>query len=116
MTKKGAKTGTDRVIEIAKKIKSQIYINLQGDEPIFSPKDLRKFINISVKNLNNIIIGHTRIKSKKDYFSKDTVKIVFDKKIMPCIYQERQFHQVKIIYLKMHIVKLVFIHTLEKNY
>ena len=80
MTKKGAKTGTDRVIEIAKKIKSQIYINLQGDEPIFSPKDLRKFLNISVKNLNNIIIGHTRIKSKKDYFSKDTVKIVFNKK------------------------------------
>ncbi len=79
MTKKGAKTGTDRVIEIAKKIKSKIYINLQGDEPMFNPKDLRRFLNISVKNLNNIIIGYTKIKSEKEYFSRDTVKIVFDK-------------------------------------
>ena len=80
MTKKGAKTGTDRVIEIAKKTNYNIYLNLQGDEPLFNPNDLKKFLKVSLKNPKKIIIGYTKIKSKKEYFSSDTVKIVFDKK------------------------------------
>jgi len=36
--------GTSRVIEIAKKIKAKVYVNLQGDEPLVSPKDLDKLI------------------------------------------------------------------------
>ena len=36
--------GTARVIEIAKKIKSKVYINLQGDEPLVSPIDLDRLI------------------------------------------------------------------------
>lgn len=80
MTKKGAKTGTDRVIEIAKKTNYNIYLNLQGDEPLFNPDDLNKFLKISLKHPKTIIIGYTKIKSKKEYFSNNTVKIVFDKK------------------------------------
>lgn len=37
--------GTSRVIEVAKRISSKVYINLQGDEPLVSPKDLDRLIH-----------------------------------------------------------------------
>jgi 3-deoxy-manno-octulosonate cytidylyltransferase (CMP-KDO synthetase) len=36
--------GTARVIEVAKRIKAKVYVNLQGDEPLVSPHDLNKLI------------------------------------------------------------------------
>lgn len=36
--------GTSRVIEIVKKIKAKVYVNLQGDEPLVSPHDLNRLI------------------------------------------------------------------------
>ena len=35
-------TGTDRVFQAAKKIKSKIIINVQGDEPVLNPSDIKK--------------------------------------------------------------------------
>jgi len=34
MTSKKHLTGTDRVYEVSKKVKSDIYVNIQGDEPL----------------------------------------------------------------------------------
>ena len=45
MTSKKCLTGTDRVAETSKKIKSDIYINVQGDEPTIRPNDIKKIIN-----------------------------------------------------------------------
>jgi 3-deoxy-manno-octulosonate cytidylyltransferase (CMP-KDO synthetase) len=36
--------GTARVLEVAKKVKSKVYVNLQGDEPLVSPEDLDRLI------------------------------------------------------------------------
>ena len=36
--------GTSRVIEVAKRIKAKVYINLQGDEPLVSPDDLNRLM------------------------------------------------------------------------
>ena len=44
MTSTKCLTGTDRVAEVAKKIKAKIYINVQGDEPLFNPRDLKNLI------------------------------------------------------------------------
>ena len=44
LTSKRCLTGTDRVAEVARKIKVKHYINVQGDEPIFNPNDLKKII------------------------------------------------------------------------
>ena len=41
-TKNNCLTGTDRVAEVAKKIKRKYYINVQGDEPLMDPHDLKK--------------------------------------------------------------------------
>jgi len=58
-------TGTDRVAEVAKKIKCSFYINVQGDEPFFNPNDLKMLINEARKKPNEIINGYTEIKEKK---------------------------------------------------
>ena len=42
MIKQNCLTGTDRVYLASKKINADVYINLQGDEPLFNPKDIKK--------------------------------------------------------------------------
>ena len=37
MTKKSHRSGTDRMAEVADKIPAQLYVNVQGDEPLLSP-------------------------------------------------------------------------------
>lgn len=72
-------TGTDRVAEVAKKINCNFYINVQGDEPFFNPKDLKKLIKEAIKNPKEIINGYTEIKDKKLFFNSSIPKLIFDK-------------------------------------
>ncbi len=44
MTKDSHPTGTDRVAEVAQKIPADIYINIQGDEPLIEPETIRQAI------------------------------------------------------------------------
>src|SRR3989344_4656503 len=37
LTSKSAKSGTDRVAEVAKKMSAEIVVNIQGDEPLILP-------------------------------------------------------------------------------
>jgi len=73
-------TGTDRVAEVAKKIKCSFYINVQGDEPFFNPSDLKKLIKQAERKPQEIINGYTEIKDKKLFFSSSIPKVVFDNK------------------------------------
>ena len=52
MTSSKCLTGTDRVAEAAKKIKSNIIVNVQGDEPTIDPADIRKIIKVKKKYPN----------------------------------------------------------------
>ena len=65
MTSSKALTGTDRVAEASYKIKADIYVNVQGDEPLVNPNDILKIINTKIKNINSVINGFCWI-SKKD--------------------------------------------------
>jgi len=78
MTSKKCLTGTDRIAEVAKKIKKDFYINVQGDEPICNPKDIKKIIEHAKKNPNQVINGFTEIKDKKQFYSPNIPKVVFD--------------------------------------
>ena len=78
MTSKKCLTGTDRIAEVAKKIKRDFYINVQGDEPYCNPNDIKKIIKYAKKNPNQIINGFTEIKDKKLFYSPSIPKIVFD--------------------------------------
>ena len=73
-------TGTDRVAEVAKKIKCSFYINVQGDEPFFNPNDLKMLIKEAKKKPNEVINGYAEIRDRKLFFSSSIPKVVFDKK------------------------------------
>lgn len=79
LTSKKCLTGTDRIAEVSKKIKKNIYINVQGDEPICNPQDIKKIVNFAKKNPNLIINGYTEIKDKEMFNSPNVPKVVFDK-------------------------------------
>ena len=78
MTSKKCLTGTDRVAEVSKKIKTEVYINVQGDEPLFSPNDIKKLIKVSLKKRNEIITGYTEIKNKNMFFDINVPKVVIN--------------------------------------
>ena len=48
-TKSNHLTGTDRIAEASIKINTEMIINLQGDEPLIRPYDIKSFINLLSK-------------------------------------------------------------------
>lgn len=77
MTKKSCLTGTDRIAEVAKKIKKNFYINVQGDEPICNPSDIKKLIKTAIKYPNEVINGYTEIKDEREFRSPNIPKVIF---------------------------------------
>ena len=49
LTSKKCLTGTDRVAQASKNIDSEIIINVQGDEPLISPRDIKLIIKAKKK-------------------------------------------------------------------
>tara|TARA_B100000242_G_scaffold68667_1_gene42924 strand:+ start:4074 stop:4805 length:732 start_codon:yes stop_codon:yes gene_type:complete len=88
MTSKKCLTGTDRVAEVAKKFKANFYLNIQGDEPICSPKDIKKLLFFAKKYPKTIINGYTEIKKKSLFLSSHIPKVVF-RKDGKLLYQSR---------------------------
>ena len=80
MTSSKCFTGTDRVAEVARKINSKVYINVQGDEPIFNPDDLKKLIKYSLKYPKEIVSGYCEINEERMYNDLNVPKVVLDKK------------------------------------
>ena len=78
LSSKKNKTGTDRIYEFSKKIKSQVYINVQGDEPIINPSNIKKIINYSLKNPREIINGYSNL-DKKEAKNPGIPKLIFDR-------------------------------------
>lgn len=70
-------TGTDRIAEVAKLIDADYYINVQGDEPLFNPSDIRKIIESLDTHFGKILNGFAPILAEEDYRSVSTPKVVF---------------------------------------
>ncbi len=73
-------TGTDRIAEASKKIKGNIFINVQGDEPMVKPDDIKKIIKAKFKNKTKVICGYNKILSVADIKSRSVPKVVFNEK------------------------------------
>jgi len=78
LTSKNCLTGTDRVYEVSLIIKSKNYINVQGDEPLILPSDIKKIIQASKKYYPNIINAMTEVKEEKDFRSINVPKVAVD--------------------------------------
>ena len=89
MTSENCLTGTDRLAEVAKKIKADIYINVQGDEPLVNPKDILRVISAKQKHLNDVINAYAVVSKNEDPKSVHIPKVIFteDKRL---IYMSRQ--------------------------
>jgi 3-deoxy-manno-octulosonate cytidylyltransferase (CMP-KDO synthetase) len=88
MTSTKCLTGTDRVAECMKKLKADIYINIQGDEPVFDPKDLKIFINNAKKYPKKILNGVCKISDEKLFRNVNIPKVVM-RKDMSLLYMSR---------------------------
>jgi len=80
LTSKKCLTGTDRVAEAALQVPGEIYINVQGDEPLIKPKDIKKIIDTKIKNRNKIVCGYTDIKNDVNPNSNSVPKVVINQK------------------------------------
>lgn len=69
-------TGTDRIYEASKSIDADIYINVQGDEPLIDPIDIQKVISHSMKNPRHIINAMCPIETEEDFRSSTIPKVV----------------------------------------
>ena len=81
-SKEDHNTGTDRIAEFSNKFKSDIIINVQGDEPFVLKEDLSKIINTfknDIENKINVISLMTKLISIEEINNPNNVKVVVDK-------------------------------------
>ena len=81
MTSPTHSTGTDRVAEVAKKLRSEIIVNVQGDEPLIKggiiDKAIRPLLTDDTLHMSTLI---TRIEEVRDWLNPHIVKVVVDQR------------------------------------
>ena len=73
-------TGTDRVAEAAKEIDADIFINVQGDEPMIDPEDIKNVIKLKKENPSYVINCMSKLHPDEDINDKKIPKIICDLK------------------------------------
>jgi 3-deoxy-manno-octulosonate cytidylyltransferase (CMP-KDO synthetase) len=76
MTTDACLTGTDRLAEAALQIKADIYINVQGDEPIINPDDIQHAIRVKQQDTSAIVNGFCWISEQENPESVNIPKVI----------------------------------------
>ncbi len=69
-------TGTDRVAEAAEILDSDVCINVQGDEPLFNPDDIRLLVEKVRQEPGRVYAGYCPIDDEEMYRSLSVPKMV----------------------------------------
>lgn len=79
MTSVDCATGTDRVAEVASKIAADIYVTIQGDEPLLEPEVIQKLVD-TIVNDETVCCAtlKTAYKNPVDVVNGTTPKVVSD--------------------------------------
>jgi 3-deoxy-manno-octulosonate cytidylyltransferase (CMP-KDO synthetase) len=79
LTRPDHRTGTDRVAEVAAHVEADIYLNVQGDEPLMEPEAVEAVIE-AMEDDDAVSIGTpcTAIVQPKDIMDPNVVKVVRD--------------------------------------
>ncbi|SNZ07859.1 3-deoxy-manno-octulosonate cytidylyltransferase (CMP-KDO synthetase) [Persephonella hydrogeniphila] len=77
LTPSDLKSGSDRVAYIAKELKEDKIINVQGDEPLLDPEDIDKVID-NLEEADVTTLSYP-IYEEDDYLNPNVVKVVADK-------------------------------------
>ena len=93
-SKKNHNTGTDRIAEFSKDFKSDILVNVQGDEPFVSKDDLQKIINTFKNDIENSInaVSLMIVDTKEEINNPNNVKVVVDKNNKSLFFSEVLYH------------------------
>lgn len=79
MTSDKHPTGSDRVAEVAEKTDGELYVNVQGDEPVIDPEMIREVISIFMED-ESVYFGSLKkeITDPDEIRATSTVKVVTD--------------------------------------
>lgn len=69
-------TGTDRLALAAQQISADIYINVQGDEPLVNPQDILKIRDAKLSNINDVINGFSWVGDNEDVHNVNIPKVI----------------------------------------
>jgi len=89
MTSDQALTGTDRLAEVAEQVEADIYINVQGDEPLVAASDIVKVIDEKMQYPHEVINGYAPLGPDEDPRSVNIPKVIFTENNQ-MIYMSRQ--------------------------
>lgn len=78
MTSSGHNTGTDRVAEVASRVEGELFINIQGDEPVIEPRMIQQVIEIFEDETVYFGTLKKEITDLEQIKSTSTVKVVTD--------------------------------------
>jgi len=76
MTSASALTGTDRLAEAAQQIRYDIYVNVQGDEPLVEPADIQRCVELKTQHPEFIINGFSWVGPDEDPTSVNLPKVI----------------------------------------
>jgi len=76
MTSDKALTGTDRVAEVSNQINSDVYLNVQGDEPLVMPEDIIKIRDAKLSNMDMIVNGFSWLSNDENPENINIPKLV----------------------------------------
>ena len=79
MTSDKHQTGSDRVAEVATKVEGDLFVNVQGDEPVINPEMIRQVISIFLEDAE-VYFGSLKkeITDPEEIKAASTVKVVTD--------------------------------------
>jgi 3-deoxy-manno-octulosonate cytidylyltransferase (CMP-KDO synthetase) len=69
-------TGTDRVAEAMSTIDADVYVNVQGDEPLVDPADIRRVALAGVAHPGTVINAMAPVESEDDFRSSSVPKVL----------------------------------------
>jgi 3-deoxy-manno-octulosonate cytidylyltransferase (CMP-KDO synthetase) len=73
-------TGTDRVAEVAKTLRADIIVNLQGDEPVFEPAMVERMVAVFARRPDvDIVTACHALHDEEAFHNPNIVKVVVDR-------------------------------------
>jgi len=76
ITSGAALTGTDRVWETSRQVKADIYVNIQGDEPLLNSKDIELIVAEKKKRGKGVVNGMCRLLPHEDSSNVNIPKVI----------------------------------------
>ncbi len=79
ITSDKCKTGTDRLYEASLQVDADIYVNIQGDEPLVDPEDIKRIAEAKLQHPDWVINGMRALEDTEDPADVNLPKVVANK-------------------------------------